>query len=37
MGAYEFQGDQCPADFDDDGDVDATDLAELLAAWGPCE
>ena len=26
----------CPADFDGDGDVDAADLAELLASWGPC-
>ena len=23
-------------DFDGDGDVDAADLAELLASWGPC-
>ena len=27
---------QCPADFDDSGDVDAADLAELLGSWGPC-
>ena len=26
----------CQADFDGDGDVDAADLAELLASWGPC-
>ena len=26
----------CPADLDDDGDVDAADLAELLLAWGAC-
>jgi len=24
----------CPADFDDDGDVDTTDLMYLLATWG---
>ncbi len=27
---------ECPADFDSDCDVDAADLAELLASWGPC-
>ena len=27
----------CPADLDGDGVVDAADLAELLASWGPCE
>lgn len=27
---------ECPADFDFDGDVDAADLAELLASWGAC-
>ena len=38
MGAYEFQGGvPCPADLDGDGDVDAADLAQLLAAWGPTE
>ncbi len=26
----------CPPDFDGDGDVNAADLAELLADWGPC-
>ncbi len=26
----------CPEDFDGDGDIDAADLAELLASWGPC-
>ena len=26
---------ECSADFDGDGDVDAADLADLLAAWGP--
>jgi hypothetical protein len=26
----------CPADFDDDGDVDTGDLLTLLAAWGDC-
>jgi hypothetical protein len=30
--------DECltPADLDTDGDVDATDVALLLGAWGPC-
>ncbi len=40
MGAYEFQEgvtDCCPADFDDDGAVGASDLAELLGSWGPCD
>ena len=23
-------------DFDNDGDVDAADLAQLLGSWGPC-
>ncbi|MDY7109930.1 MAG: right-handed parallel beta-helix repeat-containing protein, partial [Planctomycetota bacterium] len=36
MGAYEFQYDWCPADFDDDGDVDTADLLMLLGAWGEC-
>ncbi len=27
---------ECPADFNDDGDVDAKDLAQLLGNWGPC-
>ncbi len=26
----------CPADFDEDGDVGASDLLALLAAWGAC-
>lgn len=26
----------CPADLDCDGDVDATDLAQLLGSWGTC-
>ena len=26
----------CGPDLDGDGDVDAADLAELLADWGPC-
>ncbi len=26
----------CMADFDGDGEVDAADLAALLGAWGPC-
>ena len=34
MGAYEFQPPECPADFDDDGDVDTADLLYLLGAWG---
>ena len=34
MGAYEFQPPDCPADFDDDGDVDTADLLFLLGAWG---
>ncbi len=29
--------DDCPADFDGDGDVDAADLAVLLGSWGPCQ
>ncbi len=27
----------CPADLDDDGTVNAFDLAILLGSWGPCE
>jgi len=27
----------CPADFTNDCDVEAADLAELLGAWGPCD
>jgi hypothetical protein len=27
----------CTADLDGDGEVDAQDLGELLACWGPCE
>ena len=35
MGAYEYQVEEsCPADFDDDGDVDTADLLYLLGAWG---
>jgi len=36
MGAYEYQPPppECPADFDDDGDVDTADLLFLLGAWG---
>ena len=26
----------CSADFNDDGAVDAADLAQLLVTWGPC-
>ena len=29
-------GSPCPADFNGSGAVDAADLADLLAAWGPC-
>jgi predicted outer membrane repeat protein len=38
MGAYEFQVEEsCPADFDEDGDVDTADLLFLLGCWGmPC-
>jgi len=28
--------DPCPADFDGDGIVNASDLAQLLGSWGPC-
>jgi len=31
---YEHVSDECPADFDGDGDVDTADLLYLLAAWG---
>jgi hypothetical protein len=34
MGAYEYQADACPADFDGDGVVNTADLLYLLAAWG---
>jgi len=34
MGAYEYPGPECPADFDGDGDVDTADLLYLLGAWG---
>jgi hypothetical protein len=30
-------GEPCPADFDDDGDVDTADLLYLLGAWGTPE
>ncbi len=33
--AYIFRAPPCPGDFDFDGDVSASDLAELLGAWGP--
>ena len=32
----ECQGTDCPADVDDDGDVDVNDLLAVLGAWGPC-
>jgi hypothetical protein len=32
--AKEDQPDPCPADFDDDGDVDTEDLLHLLGCWG---
>jgi hypothetical protein len=34
MAACEFQVQECPADFDGDGDVDTADLLILLARWG---
>lgn len=34
--AYIFERSQCPADIDQDGDVDAADLLALLGAWGEC-
>ncbi len=34
---FEEGGKDIPGDFDGDGDVDASDLAALLAAWGPCD
>lgn len=36
MGAYEFQGSPCPADFNGDETVGAEDLSQLLGSWGPC-
>jgi hypothetical protein len=36
MGAYEFQGEPCFADFGGDGAVDFADLLSLLTAWGDC-
>ncbi len=38
LGAYEFQEgttECCPANFNGDGAVNASDLAQLLGAWGP--
>ena len=35
--AWVSASEHCPADFNGDGQVNAADLAELLAAWGPCE
>jgi len=32
--AYIFEKEQCPADFDGDGDVDTADLLHLLGCWG---
>ena len=26
----------CPSDLDGDGAINAADLAQLLASWGPC-
>ena len=40
MGAFEFQEGTttcCPADFDGDGTIGASDLAQLLGSWGPYE
>ena len=36
-GNGETESSACPADVDGDGAVNASDLAELLAAWGPYE
>lgn len=37
MGAYETKVlKPCPADFNDDGEVNGDDLGALLGAWGPC-
>ncbi|MCZ6651765.1 MAG: hypothetical protein O7D91_01915 [Planctomycetota bacterium] len=35
MGPYEHQ--PCPADLDDDGQINAADLAQLLGSWGQCD
>ncbi len=35
IGSYELEF--CPADFDGDGAVGASDLAQLLGSWGPYE
>ncbi|UCD76889.1 MAG: right-handed parallel beta-helix repeat-containing protein [Phycisphaerales bacterium] len=37
MGAYEFQGESCPADLNGDGIVDIDDLFQVLSAWGSCD
>ena len=37
MGAYEFQGESCAADVNDDDVVDIDDLFNVLAMWGPCD
>ncbi|MDY7108777.1 MAG: dockerin type I domain-containing protein [Planctomycetota bacterium] len=34
MGAYEFQTESCPADFDGNGEVNTADLLILLGQWG---
>ena len=34
MGAYEFQSEMCFGDLDGDGDIDLSDLAQLLANYG---
>ena len=34
MGAYEFQGIDCPWDLNDSGSVDTSDLLALFAQWG---
>ncbi len=34
--AYLFDASTCPADFNGDGNVEASDLAALLGNWGPC-
>lgn len=36
MGAFEFQGAPCRADFDGDASIDFDDLINLLSHWGAC-
>ncbi len=37
LGMLFCAGEACPADLDGDGAVGASDLGQLLGAWGPCE